>query len=110
MSPHPPIRLPPTSCNFPMSDKFPSSATPNAVVDPNTYRVRLRFRVQKKLDIQSQEHRFQVIGHDVALRPPLPDVDIRDSEWLVFNARGFITEGDALNFGQKLRAALEVSS
>lgn len=42
--------------------------------------------------------------------PPLPDVNICDSEWLVFNASGFPSEGQARNFGHKLRAALEVSS
>lgn len=80
------------------------------MADPETYRARLRFRLQKKLDIKAQKHRFQVTDHEVVLSPPLPDQDICDSEWLVFNARAFATEEDAREFGHKLRAALELSS
>jgi hypothetical protein len=74
------------------------------------FRVRFRFRLQKKLNIQSKEHRLTVSGHDVVLSAPLPDVDISDSEWLVMNATGFGSEADARSFGRKLKAACEVSS
>jgi hypothetical protein len=77
---------------------------------PDTYRSRLRFRVLKKLNISTREHKFQVAGHEVALSPPLPNQVIADSEWLIFNARGFVNEEEARAFGHKLRAALEVSS
>jgi hypothetical protein len=77
---------------------------------PDTFRCRLRFRVQKKLNISAREHVFRVRGRDIVLAPPLSDQNIADSEWLVFNARGFATEPEATEFGHKLRAALEVSS
>jgi hypothetical protein len=80
------------------------------MAEPVTYRARLRFRVQKKLDIKTNEHRFMVKDREVVLAPTLPDVDICDSEWLVLNTRGFATEQQARDFGHKLRAALEVSS
>ena len=40
----------------------------------------------------------------------MKDAAIRDSEWLVMNARGFASKGEARQFGHRLRAALEVSS
>jgi hypothetical protein len=81
-----------------------------AMAESVTYRARLRFRVQKKLDIKAHEHKFMVHDREVVLAPALPDVDICDSEWLVLNTRGFAAEEQARDFGHKLRAALEVSS
>jgi hypothetical protein len=75
-----------------------------------TYRARLRFRLNKKLHIASREHKISVKGRDLVLAPPLPNVDIADSDWLVFNTRGFSSEEEARGFGHQLRAALEVSS
>jgi hypothetical protein len=77
---------------------------------PETFRVRLRFRLQKKLNVQAREYRLVVVGRELVLSAPLPDTDICDSEWLVMNARGFASEGDAAAFGDHLKAACEVSS
>jgi hypothetical protein len=75
-----------------------------------TFRARFRFRVQKKLNIKEHEHRFKVGGRDVVLSPPLPDIPISESEWLVMNARGFDLENAASTFAEKLKAASEISS
>lgn len=81
-------------------------------VDPvlSTYRARLRFRVQKKLDIDPTEHRFDIGGRNVVLSSALPDTPICDSEWLIMNARGFASEGAARQFGHRLRSAVQLSS
>jgi hypothetical protein len=79
-------------------------------MSPSTYRARLRFRLHRKLNINAQEHRLMIKGHEVALAPALHDVKISESEWLVFNTRGFATSEEATNFGHRLRAALELSS
>jgi hypothetical protein len=39
----------------------------------STYRARLRFRLQKKVKIDANEHRFTVAGREVVLRPPTPE-------------------------------------
>ena len=80
------------------------------MTNDRTYRARLRFRLQKKLKIDANEHRLQVAGRDVVLSPPTPDQKISDSEWLIMNARGFASEEEARQFGRKLRTALEVSA
>jgi hypothetical protein len=80
------------------------------LTNDRTYRARLRFRLQKKLKIDANEHRLQVAGRDVVLSPPTPDQKISDSEWLIMNARGFASEEEARQFGRKLRTALEVSA
>jgi len=78
--------------------------------DALTFRVRFRFRLQKKLNIKQHEHRFQIGAHEVVLSPQSPDIDICESEWLVMNARGFDSESAAQAFGSKLKMASELSS
>jgi hypothetical protein len=75
-----------------------------------TYRVRLRFRLLKKLGIDAPEHRFRVGQREAVLSAAVPDVPIRDSEWLVINVRGLLSEGEARSFGQGLRTAIELAS
>lgn len=78
--------------------------------DVATFRVRFRFRVQKNLNINETEYRFNVGQREVVISPQLPDTPINKSEWLVMNARGFKLESDAREFGRKLKAAAELSS
>jgi hypothetical protein len=75
-----------------------------------TYRARLRFKLQKTLDIEAFEYRLTVSGREVVLTASMPDTAIRDSEWLVMNARGFPTEDEARKFGHRLRSAIELAS
>jgi hypothetical protein len=80
---------------------------------PITWRAQLRFRLQKKLTIEANEHRLQVAGRDVVLTPPTPDLRIGDSPWLIMNTRGFAFQDEARDFGMKapsrrLRAIVSV--
>jgi hypothetical protein len=75
-----------------------------------SFRARLRFRLLKKLSINEPERWLTVAGREVALSSPIPDTPIRDSEWLVMNARDFSTEEEAREFGHKLRSAIELAS
>jgi hypothetical protein len=75
-----------------------------------TWRVRLRFRLQKKLRIEASEYRLQVAGREVVLSPPTSDTKIADSEWLIMNTRGFGSEDEAWLFGSRLKTALDVSA
>jgi hypothetical protein len=77
---------------------------------PKTYRCRLRFRVEKKLNVKAPKHTLNIAGREVVLSPQIPDKDIADNEWLIFNAREFATEAEAKDFCHRLRSALEVSS
>jgi hypothetical protein len=78
--------------------------------EPSTFRVRFRFRLQKKLNINETEYRFSVDRREVVISPPLRDTPISQSEWLVMNARGFNSESEAREFGRKLKEAAEISS
>ena len=77
---------------------------------PKTFRVRFRFRLQKKLSIAAKERQLNIDGHEIVLSAQLPDSDIADSDWLVMNARGFESEYSAAKFAQKLKTASEISS
>jgi hypothetical protein len=76
----------------------------------STYRARLRFKLLKKLNIEANEYRFKVNEREIVLSAPTPECPIRDSEWLVMNAKGFASEDDARRFGHDLRSAIELSS
>ena len=76
----------------------------------DTYRARLRFRVQKKLNLEAEKHVLAVSDREVVLSPHLPDRPIRDSDWLVINARGFSSDAEAREFSQRLKLACEVAS
>jgi hypothetical protein len=80
------------------------------VSNSETFRVRFRFRLQKKLNIKAREYRLKMGACDVVLSPPLPEIDICDSEWLVMNTREFETEELARKFAAVLKTACEVSS
>jgi hypothetical protein len=43
------------------------------VTTPVAWRVRLRFRLLKKLLVDSPDHRFEVAGREVVLSCPTPD-------------------------------------
>lgn len=75
-----------------------------------TWRARLRFRLQKKIRIDANEHRLLIAGREVVLTPPTTDLKIMDSEWLIMNGRGFASEDEARQFGNSLKTALEVSA
>ena len=75
-----------------------------------TFRARFRFRVGKRLNLATHEHRFAIGERDVVLTAQTDDIAIKDSEWLVMNACGFPTEEEAADFAHRLRAAVDVSS
>ena len=77
----------------------------------DTYRVRFRFRLGKKLNIADAERNFSVAGKNVVLASGAGDgKPINESEWLVLNTRGFESEKAAREYGHKLRAAVQLSS
>ena len=76
----------------------------------DTYRARLRFRVQKRLNLEAEKHVLAVSDREVVLSPHLPDRPIRDSDWLVINARGFSSDAGAREFAHRLKLACEVAS
>ncbi len=82
----------------------------NRISTNDKYRARLRFRVSKKLDVDSHEYVFSIGNTRVVLSPPSPNEKIRDSEWVILNARGFETEEDAWAFGNALALACESAS
>lgn len=75
-----------------------------------SYRVRFRFRVSKKINIDDNEITVPVGEKRVALSAGTPDKPINESNWLIANTRGFETELAARQFGHDLRAACAVAS
>ena len=78
--------------------------------NPEAFRARFRFRLQKKLNIKARKYLLQIGTYDVVLSPQLPEIDICDSEWLVMNAKQFESGEEARRFAVRLKTACEVSS
>lgn len=78
--------------------------------NPEAFRARFRFRLQKKLNIKARDYRLQVGTYEIVLSPQLSEIDICDSEWLVINAKQFESEEEARKFAVRLKTACEVSS
>jgi hypothetical protein len=86
------------------------STTRNSDRDSITYRARLHFRVRQRLNIGDAKRTQTIAGRDVLLSGRDDTKPIKESEWLVLNAKGFTVEEEARVFGHKLRVALEASS
>lgn len=78
--------------------------------DKTGYRARFRFRVLKKLNIKDPERTVDIAGRTIRITARYKKSPICDSEWLVADARGFDTEGDARRFATNLKTAVDISS
>lgn len=82
-------------------------------MDNMKFRVRFRFRLRNKLNIEASQHPMVIGTYNVVLTPhsERPEaINICDSEWLVMNAGPFDSEEEAWTFARKLKIACEVSS
>lgn len=82
----------------------------DAILDGETYRARIRFRVAKKLNVTDSKYLFTVAGREALLQAPTEETSIQDSDWLVINTRGFADDADARSFGRNLQMALHLAS
>lgn len=74
------------------------------------YRVRLKFRVQKQLYSDMVEQSLSIDGREVSLKPAAKGQKLSDAKWLVMSARHFNSEQEALDFGLRLKRAVELSA
>jgi hypothetical protein len=51
---------------------------------------------------------LDIAGREVVLTASTLDLKITDSEWLIMNARGFVSEDEARQFGLRLKTVVEV--
>lgn len=65
------------------------------MAEVTTYRVRFRFHMLTPLTLDVTEHQMEIADRSIVLRAMIPSNRIRDSEWLVVDARGFVTEDEA---------------
>lgn len=80
------------------------------MTDRQQFSIRYLFRVEKKLNIKSKEHRFKICEWDALLVPRRKGRTIDQSEWLIMRISGFGSENSAQIFARKLRAASDLSS
>jgi hypothetical protein len=79
-------------------------------VPTQTFRVRLRFRLNKCLHIDAPERDIVIAGHPARLSTGLADKSISDSPWLIINVRGLPDHASAKRFGEQLRRSCELAS
>jgi hypothetical protein len=81
-----------------------------AAQEKRSFRIRLRVRVGKQLDVDEEHVALTICGRPVRLSAQARDAKIKDSEWLVFGAGGFATDDEATEFGQRLKIAVQLSA
>jgi hypothetical protein len=79
--------------------------------DPNaSFRLRLRVRLAKALTSEERTLRFSFLDREVEIESQEKDGPLSKAKWLVFKARGFGNEDTAKEFGEQLRAAVQIAS
>jgi hypothetical protein len=81
-----------------------------AAQEKPSFRIRLRVRVGKQLDVDDEHVALTICGRPVRLSAQAKGTKIKDSEWLVFGAGGFEADDDAAEFGQRLKNAIQLSA
>src|SRR4051812_17744570 len=74
------------------------------------FRARYRFRLGKKLNLSTKKHQLTLGIHSAELSPQEADKDIRDTDWLVINARGIRTKKTASHLARRIKGASELAA
>jgi hypothetical protein len=79
------------------------------MVEPSGYRVRLRVRIAKTLMTEDTSRTITIAAREVKVCSQKRDQPLSQADWIVFQAAGFSTEGEARNYGERLRMITEVA-
>jgi len=79
------------------------------MVEPVGHRVRLRVRIAKALNTEDTSRTITIAGREVKVCSQKPSQPLSAADWIIFQAAGFSTEGEARNFGERLRMITEVA-
>lgn len=78
------------------------------MVKPQQYRARLRVRSAKSLTTKETELLVTIAGREVRITSQVKDESLGEAMWMVFNAHGFQSKEEASEFGNNLRAILDL--
>jgi hypothetical protein len=81
---------------------------PTDMDDQNGFRVRLRVRLAKGLTTEAKSLNIALAGRSVSVTSQDKNEPLNEAKWVVFHARGFATEKEALQFGGRLRSIVEL--
>jgi hypothetical protein len=74
------------------------------------FRIRLRVRIAKGFTTEATSVNFIVANKDVNLASQNKDEPLSQSRWIVLSARGFSTEEQAREFGNRLSSILQLAA
>ena len=77
------------------------------MVEAVGYRGRLQVRLGKALHTEDVSRVMKLAGRDVVIVSQAPNQPLSEALWIVFDARGFSLEEEALDFGKRLRTIIE---
>ena len=75
-----------------------------------SFRLKLKVRVGKTFKTDASILNASFEGMKITIRTDKQGVSFTESDWLVFEARGFATESKAEEFGKRLRDAMHISA
>ena len=87
---------------------MPDVSAADASAPSQRYRLWLKLRVGKRLDAQEELLTALVAGRTVTIKSDSSE-SLSNASWLVLECRGFETEHEARQFGEKLRLAVHVA-
>jgi hypothetical protein len=73
------------------------------------FRIRLRVRLARALATEETTMKFVVENRDVTLTSQNGDEPLSKTDWVAFGARGFATEQEARDFGNRLCSVLQLA-
>lgn len=78
--------------------------------DASGFRIRLRVHIAKGLTTEDTTLIFMMDGKEVTLSSQEKDEALKTARWVVFRAHGFPSQEQALNFGSRLRKAVQLAA
>ncbi len=76
----------------------------------NGFKIRLRVRIGKTLNSNAASISLSCEGRTVELKSEYRDKALRDTNWVIFIAKGFETEDQARSFGERFRVQIMLAA
>lgn len=82
----------------------------DGLIESDRFRIRLRARLGMALNCQEESVSFSIFDRDIKIKSDVKGQILKDSQWIVVDARGFQTEHEAGEFGEKISTLLQLAA
>ena len=82
----------------------------DSMVENKSYLVRLKAVLGKPLTSDEKIIQLSLKGREVALKPDNPGKTLKESKWIIASVKGFASEAEATEYGERLRSSIELAA